>query len=372
MEVVTMSVNVEQVRLANDDETYRKLNIHPTEPQPKEDGMRTDGREGSFEWWYTDAEFEDGTTVVTTFYTKNHFDVLGPAWPTVQIDITYPDGTKILMSSQEAKGSRLNAKKDICDVNINKSYLKYQDGQYILHFEEGYIKYHATMTSKLPMWRPNTGHWFYGDQDEHFFAWFIAQPSATIEATLTIGDKMIQLNGTGYHDHNWGNIGMEKLMNHWYWGRAKVDGFDIIACDIIAEKNYNYKRLPVFMLAKDGKIISDDQSLTKIQREDIIEHPETKKFMDNHLIYLQPISSFESYTVEFIRNRDIVSISLLDNLDSTQALIAKKSGANPTYTRILGDVHLTHELNGVKKNYKAEGLWDQMFFGNNKYAIINN
>lgn len=106
-----MSVNVEQVRLANDDETYRKLNIHPTEPQPKEDGMRTDGREGSFEWWYTDAEFEDGTTVVTTFYTKNHFDVLGPAWPTVQIDITYPDGTKILMSSQEAKGSRLNAKR---------------------------------------------------------------------------------------------------------------------------------------------------------------------------------------------------------------------------------------------------------------------
>ncbi|MGE8077534.1 hypothetical protein [Peribacillus loiseleuriae] len=367
-----MGLNVEQVRLANNEEIYRELNIHPTEPHPKEDGMRTDGREGSYEWWYTDAEFEDGTTIVTIFYTKNHFDVPGPAWPTVDIDITHPDGTKALMSSQESKGSEINAKKDICDVNINQSYLKYQDGKYILHFEEGDIIYHAVMTSKLPMWRPNSGHWLYGDKVEHYFAWFVAQPSAIIEATLTIGEKHIQLYGTGYHDHNWGNIGMEKLMNHWYWGRAKIEGFDIIACDIIAEKKYNYKRLPVFMIAKDGKIITDDQSLTKIQREDTITHPVTKKFMDNHLIYHQPISSSESYTVEFIRNTDIVSMSLLNNWAPTKALMAKLLRANPTYTRILGEVRLTHELNGVKKVYKAEGLWEQMFFGNNKHAIISN
>jgi len=366
-------MSAKQARLANDEKTYRTLSIHPSEPHPKEDGMRTNGKEGSYEWWYTDAEFEDGTTVVTIFYTKNHFDVPGPAWPTVDVDITYPDGTKTSMSSQGSKGSVIHAKTNICDVSINKSYLRYQDGRYILHFEEGDLTYHAEMTSKLPMWRPNTGHWFYGDRDEHFFAWFVAQPSAAIEATLTIGGKVIHMCGTGYHDHNWGNIGMEKLMNHWYWGRAKVEGFDIIACDIIAEKKYNYKRLPVFMIAKDGEIIADDQSLTQIQRKDTIQHPVTKKFMDNHLIYRQPISSSESYTVEFIRNRDIISTSLLDSLGSpAKVWIAKLLLANPTYTRILGEVCLTHELNGEKNIYKAEGLWEQMFFGNNKHAVINN
>lgn len=365
-------MKLEQVRLANSEESYKKLNIHPTEIHISEDGIRTDGGEGSYEWWYTDAEFEDGTTVVTIFYTKNHFDVQGQAWPVVDIDITHPNGTKTFMSSKEPKGSIINAKKDICDVKISKSYLKYHEGKYFLHFEEGNVEYDAIMTSKLPMWRPSSGHWLYGNKDEHFFAWFVAQPSATIEATLKIGEKHTQLKGTGYHDHNWGNIGMEKLMNHWYWGRAKVDGFDIIACDIIAGKKYNYKRLPVFMIAKDGNIIADNQAITKIQREDTIEHSITKKFMDNHLIYNQPISNSESYSVEFIRHRDIVSVSLLSTLNPIKAVIAKLLRANPTYTRILGEVRLTHELNGVKKVYKSEGLWEQMFFGNNKHAVINN
>lgn len=366
-----MRFGKEQVRLVDDRSFYTTLQIDPDQPHPKEDGMRTDGREGSYEWWYTDAEFEDGTTVVLIFYTKNHFDVPGPAWPRVDIDITHPDGKKTLMHSQGPKGQVISARKDVCDVRIQSSSIQYKDGQYVVHFEEGGVVYDAVMTSKLPMWRPNSGHWVYGNHDEHYFAWFVAQPSAVIEATLSIHGQKQKLKGTGYHDHNWGNIGMQKLMNHWYWGRAKVGDFDIIACDIIAEKKYNYQRLPVFFIAKDGKILTDDQSITRIHREDTIEHSFTKKFMDNHLIYHQPISASESYTVEFIRHRDIVSSSLLDTLGATQARIAKLLRANPTYTRVLGEVRLTHELNGQKTVYQAEGLWEQMFFGSNKQATIH-
>ncbi|MFF2018416.1 hypothetical protein [Paenibacillus sp. NPDC058177] len=366
-----MGNTIKRARLANSDSDYKQLNILPDQPLPREDGMRTHGREGSYEWWYNDAEFEDGTTIVTIFFTKNYFDVPGPSHPTVDIDITHPDGTKTTQSFQEPRGTVTNAKSDICDVNIGNSYLKYEDGKYILHFEQGDVKYHATMTSKLPMWRPDTGHWFYGDQDEHFFAWFVAQPSAVIDATLTIGNTTTKLKGTGYHDHNWGNISMNKLMNHWYWGRAKVEGFDIIACDIIAEKNYGYKRLPVFMIAKDGEILTDDQSLTQVTREDTFEHPINKKFMDNHLVYKQPVSKKETYTVEFIRKRDIVAVSLLGKLPRFKATVAKLLGANPTYTRILGEVRLTHDKDGVKEVYTHEGLWEQMFFGNNKESIIN-
>ena len=55
-------------------------------------------------------------------------------------------------------------------------------------------------------------------------------------------------------------------MNHWYWGRAHVGPYTVIACDIIAEKQYGYKRLPVFMLARDGEILSDDPNKTTIER----------------------------------------------------------------------------------------------------------
>ena len=64
-------------RLACDDGDYRRFGIEKGNPQPYEDGIRTSGGRGTFEWWYTDATFDDGTTVVLIFFTKNYFDVHG-------------------------------------------------------------------------------------------------------------------------------------------------------------------------------------------------------------------------------------------------------------------------------------------------------
>lgn len=73
------------------------------ESTPKENGLRSHGGRDSFEWWYTDAEFDDGTTVVTIFFTKNYFDVTGIAWPTVDLEITLKNGKKIHKFFQEPK-----------------------------------------------------------------------------------------------------------------------------------------------------------------------------------------------------------------------------------------------------------------------------
>lgn len=367
-----MQKNTLPSRLANDTETYRRLNISPETPLPAEDGMRTDGREGSYEWWYTDTKFEDGTTVVVTFYTKNHFDLSGPAWPRVDIDIDFADGTHMGSPVFGEKGTVIDSSREKCDVRIGESYLKYDGSQYLLHVEDGSgIIYDAVMKSELPMWRPDTGHWMMGKHDEHFFAWFVAQPSSSVDAVLTKDGKSVRMTGYGYHDHNWGNIGMDKLMNHWYWGRVRVGGYQIIACDIVSEKKYGYKRLPVFMLAKDGHILTDDQKLTKIDRLDTITHPKTGKFMDNKLVYRQPLNDNESYTVTFIRQKDIFAVHLLDHMGKAGS-VAKLLGFNPTYARILGQVCITHETAGqIVESHTAEGIWEQMFFGSNKEAVIN-
>ena len=39
---------------------------------------------------------------------------------------------------------------------------------------------------------------------------------------IIIDGKEKILQGSGYHDHNWGNKIMLQLMHHWYWGRAKI------------------------------------------------------------------------------------------------------------------------------------------------------
>ncbi len=60
-------------RLADKDADYKRFGI-AKKPSFKEDGMRTHGGKGTFEWWYTDVTFEDGTAVVVIFFTKNYFD----------------------------------------------------------------------------------------------------------------------------------------------------------------------------------------------------------------------------------------------------------------------------------------------------------
>lgn len=350
---------------------YDEIGIEEDRVEAWEDGMRTNGMENTFEWWYTDAEFEDGTTIVSVFYTKNGFDVVGPAHPKATLEITYPDGEKDFYEIYEEKGTILNASKRICDVRIKDAYLVYKEGHYVLHFENEELTYHAEMTSKLPMWRPGTGHTFYGDEREHYFAWVVGQPASEISATLTVGQETTILEGRGYHDHNWGNIEMNKIVDHWYWGRAQIDDYTLITSDLVTSEKYGQYRLPVMLLAKDGEIIDVDIEKIQVERKDYEEHSETGKFMDNHLIIRYPGKDGTLYTIEYIREKDLLVSSLLDNLPQSKKILAEIVGANPTYVRIVGDVILTIEDESTVEVHKGEGLWEQMSFGNTSTVTIH-
>lgn len=352
---------------------YQRLGINK-ETAVWEDGMRSTGGRRTYEWWYFDAEYSDGTKVVVIFYTKNGFNVRGLANPTASLEITFPNGKRISKHVSEGKGQKIRASKEKCDVKISQSSIKYYEGNYLIHFIEGDVEYSCTMKPKLPMWRPGTGHWYYGENQEHYFAWIVAQPSADISATLKACGETFELNGNGYHDHNWGNIHMRKLMNHWYWCRANIGPYTIIACDIITEKKYDYTRLPVMMVAKDGIILEDNEEKTVIKRLKTEYHPITKKFIDNNLMFIHQEDNGTKYQIEFKREHDILAFNMLDRMGIApiKNCIAKAMGINPTYIRCIGEVKLTVEENGNKEVFEKEGLWEQMFFGSNKDAIIKN
>lgn len=362
-----------KVFLAKSINHYKQLGINK-EIEIWEDGMRSTGGCGTYEWWYFDAEYSDGTKVVVIFYTKDGFDVRGLGNPTASLEVTFPNGEKISKYISEGKGETIRASKDKCDVKIARSSIKYSKGNYLIHFIDGDIEYTCTMKSELPMWRPGTGHWYYGENQEHYFAWLVPQPSAQINATLKAEGETFELKGSGYHDHNWGNIHISKLMNHWYWCRANIGPYTIIACDIITEKKYGYTRLPVMMLAKDGIILDDNEERTLIKRLNTEYHPVTKKFIDNNLTFIHQVDNGTSYKTEFKRDHDILAFNMLDRMriSKTKKFIAKAIGINPTYIRCSGDVKLTIEENGKKEVFEKEGLWEQMFLGGNKDAIIEN
>src|SRR5207247_7277902 len=82
-------------RLAKDPQDYERFGIRPSLIQPWEDGRRTDGSPGDWEWWYFDAQLDDGAKLIVVFQTKELAEINKPLTPTIRIDLTLPNGRQI-------------------------------------------------------------------------------------------------------------------------------------------------------------------------------------------------------------------------------------------------------------------------------------
>jgi len=358
------------VFLATDDKYYQKLGIQRGLPADWEDGLRTEGGPGSYEWWYVDILLKDGTTGVILFYTKDGFDVPGPAQPTVTVHLTFPDGKVSIGRFSEKAGTIINAAKSKCDVQIGNSYIRQMGDAYELKIAVGEIDLEVTMESTIPMWRPETGHWYFGDKQDYLFAWFVAQPASKMHGTLKVAGTKKEIIGTAYHDHNWGNMDVNKVINHWYWAHAKAGDYDIISADIISDGAYGYTRIPIAMIAKDGEVIEDNQENLLIERSNSSIHPITQKFMDNHISFTLTNLSELEYKIEYLREKDIVVTKFVDNLPPWKKILAKAIGANPTYIRNLGEVTLSISDGETLSSFRNKAIWAQMSFGNETVAPI--
>src|ERR1700734_3038690 len=56
---------------ATSDADYQRLGLSQSTIAPWEDGARTDGGRGSFEWWYFDAHLDAGAALVVVFQDKD-------------------------------------------------------------------------------------------------------------------------------------------------------------------------------------------------------------------------------------------------------------------------------------------------------------
>jgi hypothetical protein len=85
-------VSTSLARLGSTPEDYARIGIQPDHVLAWEDGARTDGRAGTYEWWYFDARLDDGAQLVVVFFTKSFTDISRPLAPMIRIDLDLPDG----------------------------------------------------------------------------------------------------------------------------------------------------------------------------------------------------------------------------------------------------------------------------------------
>ncbi len=226
--------------------------------EPWEDSLRTDPEKGEFEWWYFDFSFSDGSTAVIFFSTKSFMKPEGKPDPEVNLVITDPSGSKYSASDTPGK-EYFSASKTGLDVRIGSSYVKGDLSGCTVHFEKDAISMDVNLVSKAPAWRPGTGMQYYGKKEEYYFGWLPSIPYGEAEGTLTYNGKTAAVSGTGYHDHNWGNVRLDKVCTQWYWGRARIGDYTIIFSDILTTPKYGSVNIPVFYLARGNEILSKEK-----------------------------------------------------------------------------------------------------------------
>jgi predicted secreted hydrolase len=349
-------------RMGNTPEDYARFGIEPGAIKPHEDGLRTDGGPGSYEWWYFDAHLDDGAKLVVVFFTKEFTAIDKPLAPMIRIDLTLPDGTTVEKLAEFDAGT-FSASTDSCDVRIADNAFTGDLHTYTIRAKAEDVEVDVKLTGTVPAWRPESGHWLFGDEGEKIFAWLPSVPEGKVQAKYSIGGRTSITTGVGYHDHNWGNTLMLKLMHHWYWARGSAGPYSVIASYITAEKEYGYSTLPVFMLARDGKLIADDKS--KVTFEELAPYTDTDtgKPVANLTRYTYTDGD-ERYVVTYTRHSDLSTVKFVDALKGPKKLAAMISGFDGAYLRFVGEVRIErYEGETLAESYVDDALWELMYFG---------
>lgn len=338
----------------------RELKLSADGVEVWEDGYRAaKAADSTFEWWYFDCQFDDGSTLVVTFSNKPHTDPSGPLTPTLLVIRQFPDGTRYHVSPT-FPASEFSASETRCDVRIGASTVAGDLETYDMHIETDDLVADVKITRQAPSWRPGAGVTYFGSSKEHFLAWVVPVPYGTVTATVTEKGSTTSHTGSAYHDHNWGNHLMGSFLDHWFWGRAHVGDYSIVYVRMTTKGflGLGSLNIPTFFLAKGDTIITDDLLPLRLTTSGDVNGP-------GHQTYPTKLE----WTWQTDRGRIAMTVSnptLIESLDMNvprhgiSALL--HGGEHPMYYDFNADLELTIELDDLTDRVVGRTLYEKMMF----------
>jgi hypothetical protein len=349
----------EEAKLSED---YARFGLKPDSVQEWEDGARTDGGAGSYEWWYFDAHLDDGAKVVVVFMNKDLGAAGRPLSPQLRVNLELPDGTMLnhTVAIPAAEWSAATGRPDVRMGPLNR-FAGDGPGEYRIEATAGNTQVDFTLTSDVPAWRPATGHMLFGETNE--FDWLPAVPQGIVRGAYTIDGERHETTGVGYHDHNWGNVGLQQIIHNWYWGRGQAGPYTVIASYITSVEKYGFAEIPIFMLAMDGRIIGDDPAKMTFERRDVYTDDKTGKPVAGLVRYTY-VDGPDRYVVSFERERDLARNWLAKDLPWLERAAARLTGFDGYYLRFAGSLTVEHFVNGrLVGKFTEDAIWELMYFG---------
>ncbi|OEJ30030.1 lipocalin-like domain-containing protein [Streptomyces subrutilus] len=219
------------------------------EPEPWEDGLRETPRPGSFEWWYFDADCDDGTSVVIVFETKALAASAGSLAPRLSLTIRTPGG-RVHASRTHYDPAAFLASRDHCDVTLGPHRVRGDLTQYSIYVRTPSATADLTLTAIAPPSRVGTGTVELKDDPTQYLGWLVAVPRGTVAGRLTVHGQTWEIRGVGYHDKNWGTMDYGSVLKEWHWARAHAGEFSVTCAELRALPDHRGSRAGLFILTQ--------------------------------------------------------------------------------------------------------------------------
>src|SRR5260370_15991275 len=177
--------------LGASDEHYRRLGVSRDRIELWEDGMRTDGGKGTYEWWYVDAYLNDGSKLAITFRTKPIIDVGKALDPWIDFNLERADGTNVV-KHLHIEPEHFSASKETCDVAMRSNTFKGDLHTYSIHVDAAGMVVYVSLTGITPAWRTETGCLFFGDRQQNCFACLPPVPQGAPQVPVVLDARKAQ------------------------------------------------------------------------------------------------------------------------------------------------------------------------------------
>jgi len=316
--------------------------------KPEYDAMHIDMKKrGNSEWWYFDARFDNGYTVVAFFRAKHERS----GKTGVEITIYKPNDEKI-QKVYDYKRSELKVSRELADIQIGKNFIKvdYTNEKfpiYEIFLDEGEFGLHLKYTAEVPGWMPGKGYTKFGELG--VFGWVVPLPKAKVDGTIKVHNETISVKGMGYHDHNWITLNMIKILNYWHWGRIYSENLTVVYAYIQSNKKMENYIIPVLMLAKNDKIILSTGEYV-LKEKDFQYDDKAKNNYPLSLEFELPNQNKITLKVENIIDSD----NMLSDFNPILRFLAKNVlKLNPGYFRLNSKFEINFDYNG--NSFKEKG-----------------
>jgi predicted secreted hydrolase len=320
----------------------------------KDDASHPSSDPGFFEWWYYDAQSEECSVAVAIHATN--VSNPGSNVPNIEVNVACPNATAHIV--KEYDRSSFSSSNETCDVSIGGSHAEGNLSNYDLLVDEGGVKMDLHFDSTVPSWRPGSGTIYFGADKTKQFSWLVAVPRATVNGTLTINGTSFNMSGTGYHDHNWGNIQLFTEIKEWYWGRVYSRNLTLIYADILLDGKYNQTAVSPVMLATGDGIVMDGNGFTLMPAAFVPDDLTGNKYPSRIAL------DFDGRPVTGHIDMDVVRVTdrrdLLEGRSGIERFLINQFIGHPAYYRFLSHAVGNLTINGAEYQIDENVISEQI------------